>query len=229
VTRSEVLRAILSLFDSPSYLEIGVNSGDTFFALEAARKVAVDPNFVFDVDTARSREPRACFFAVESDRYFGELIGPEERFDVIFLDGLHTFEQTLRDFCNAVHFLSDDGVIVIDDVVPNSYAASLPDEAIVVKLRAELNDPDQSWMGDVYRLVFFIDTFFQQYDYATVTENHGQLVVWRHRRPAEEVTRRRVKEIARAPFETVLIEKLAFRRRGFSQIIDRLRHRARAS
>jgi hypothetical protein len=225
VTRAEVLQAILSLFEAPGYLEIGVDSGETFFALAAARKVAVDPGFRFDIDEARGREPHTAFFEVESDRYFGELIDRNEKFDVIYVDGLHTFEQTLRDFCNSLRFLSDDGVIVIDDVVPNSYASSLPNASIAAQLKSALNDPDQSWMGDVYRLVFFIDTFFQQYDYATITDNHGQLVVWSRQRSAEEVTRRAVEQIARAPFESIFIDRHSFRHRRFSEIIETLRKR----
>jgi hypothetical protein len=85
------LRTILALFAEPSNLEIGVNTGETFFAVDAVRKVAVDPRFQFDVDAAREREPRSEFFEVESDVYFGEFIRPDEIFDVIYLDGHHTF------------------------------------------------------------------------------------------------------------------------------------------
>jgi len=226
--RSEVLQPILELFEAPSYLEIGVNTGDTFFALRAARKVAVDPHFLFDLEEARRREPHSSFFDVASDEYFGELIDPAEKFDVVYLDGLHTFEQTLRDFCNATQFLRVGGIIVVDDVVPNSHAASLPDEALAVRLKRELNDADQSWMGDVYRLVYFIDTFFQQYDFATVIENHGQLVVWRRQRSAAEVTPRLVEQIARVPFEAVLTERRVFRRRSYAEIMEVLQHRPRA-
>jgi hypothetical protein len=42
-------------------------------------------------------------------RILGELIRPDDIFDVIYLDGLHTFDQTLRDFCNAIQFLQEMG------------------------------------------------------------------------------------------------------------------------
>jgi hypothetical protein len=223
LTRAQVLQPILSLFGEPRYLEIGVHSGDTFFEVTAARKVAVDREFFFDIEAARAREPHSAFFEVESDAYFGELILPGEKFDVIYLDGLHTFEQTLRDFCNSLHYLSNDGVIVIDDVVPNSYAAALPNVRTSERLKGELNDPDQSWMGDVYRLVFFIDSFFQQYNFATVVENHGQLVVWREPRRGAALRHRRIEQVARAPFESIITERDAFRRTGYAEIIAMLR------
>jgi hypothetical protein len=57
--------------------------------------------------------PRSEVLEVESDVYFGELIRRDDIFDVIYLDGLRTFEQALRDFCNAIQFLREDGVIVM--------------------------------------------------------------------------------------------------------------------
>lgn len=225
--RSDVLNCILSLFDKPRYLEIGVNNGDTFFNVDADAKVGVDPTFLFNVDEAILAHSNATFHAVESDVYFGSIICPDERFDVIYLDGLHTVEQTLRDFCNAITFLSDDGVIVIDDVVPNSYHASLPDLAISVQLRRRLTpgSRDASWMGDVYRLVFFIATFFQQYRYATVIENHGQLVVWKGQRGSKDLVRHGLEEIGRLPFEKILTEINVYNRRSFSEIMALLRGR----
>src|SRR5437867_1023406 len=103
MTRHETLARLLALYEAPSYLEIGVNRGETFRTVEAARKVGVDPNFLFD--TAAEAVPRrVTFHPVSSDRYFA---GPHggDRFNVIFLDGLHTFEQTLRDLLNATAVL----------------------------------------------------------------------------------------------------------------------------
>lgn len=225
MTRSAVVNAVLSLFEKPRYLEVGVNTGETFFAVSADHKVAVDPVFRFDVRAMAAKETGACFHAVESDVYFGSIASPWERFDVIYLDGLHTLEQTLRDFCNAIAYLKHDGVIIIDDVVPNSYHASLPDLRMALDLRAYLRSTDGSWMGDVYRLVLFIDTFFQQFSHATVIENHGQLIVWPSRRDAERITRRRVEEIGRAPFDSVVSEAAAFNRMPFGRIMTALRSR----
>ena len=79
----------------------------TFNAIQASRKVAVDPRFRFKVAEARSGDaPEAEFHEVPSDEYFGRIADPDERFHVIFLDGLHTLEQTLRDFTNALEFLA---------------------------------------------------------------------------------------------------------------------------
>lgn len=187
LTRSAVLQRLLSLYQSPAYLEIGVSLGEMFLALKPADKVAVDPLFQFMPKPG----PGVEYHQVPSDAYFAAA-PPEQVFDVIYIDGLHTFEQTLRDLLNAVFKLRDGGVIVIDDVRPNSYDSSLPDLAQLFHRREEgaaapgaTWPMDGSWMGDVFKVSFFIQSFMQQFSYATVTDNHGQTVLWRAVRGAD--------------------------------------------
>ncbi|OGA54313.1 MAG: hypothetical protein A3G24_03680 [Betaproteobacteria bacterium RIFCSPLOWO2_12_FULL_62_13] len=221
--RAEVVQGLLALFDQPRYLEIGVARGITFHAVTAAHKVAVDPKFRFNIDEARSADPRAVYHPVTSDEYFGAIADPEIPFDVINLDGLHTVEQTLRDFTNALAFLTPAGVILIDDVVPSSYVASLRDLKRYRMLREALQVQSTEWMGDVYRLVFFIETFCQQISYRTIADNHGQLVAWRKRRPM--VPERRIEDIGCLPYEEVVLQKSAFRFASFADIIGELKQR----
>jgi hypothetical protein len=204
-----VVQTFLDLFDEPRYLEVGVARGDTFHALSASQKSAVDPHFDFNVSAARRDNPQASYHEVSSDDYFGSAHAARE-FDVIYLDGLHTLEQTLRDFTSALELLAPGGVIVIDDVLPNSHFAALPDVDEFLWHRHANFVLDDSWMGDVYRLVFMIDSFFQQVSYRTTADNHGQLVVWKAAR--RSVTERKVEDIARLGYEAVLKEADVLRR-----------------
>ena len=183
--RDRVLQGFLDLFKTARYLEIGVDAGVTFHALGASHRVAVDPQFRFDVPEPRVTPTRE-YHEVPSDVYFGSRSFDAPKFDVIYLDGLHTFEQILRDLLNAIECLADEGVIVIDDVLPTTFTSSLPNEDDVVMIRALVPSEaaDESWMGDVYRVVFFVATFMQGWQFATIQENHGQLVMWRSPRPA---------------------------------------------
>lgn len=202
----QIIQELLSLYDQPSYLEIGVFKGETFLPMRAARKVGVDPHFRFDVEAARAGQPNAQFHTLSSDDYFGRVIDPAERFDVIFLDGLHTFGQTLRDFNNAIFHLQPNGVVLIDDVMPTSWAASLETQARAYAIKDVLGARDGgNWMGDVYKLVFFLDAFFQQFTFRTVMENHGQLIGWRERRP--QVRERTVEAVSRVTFADVIEQK----------------------
>ena len=222
--RAAVVNALLSLYSNPGYLEIGVARGLTFDAVRAGRKVAVDPRFKFDPAAARAANPAAAYHQVTSDEYFGSIAQPDETFEVIYLDGLHTLEQTLRDLLNALAHLVPGGVILIDDVIPSSYPASLRsrDEWIALTAAVGLKRP---WMGDVYRLVFFIETFFQQLTFRTVSENHGQLVVWRECRNA--VPDRRVAEIARLPYAQVILNREVFRLAPLAEILELCREQLR--
>lgn len=212
--RNEVIQAVLDCFESPAYLEVGVFHGQTFHKLEAAEKVAVDPNFRFDVDAARAENPNAQYHRLPSDAYFATCEG--RFFEVVFLDGLHTFEQTLRDLMNAVAHLAPGGVIIIDDVKPTSYGASLPELGQIKLVKAELNE-DNNWMGDVYRLVYFIESFMPSYDYATVAENHGQLLMWRA--PRHSIEYRSVESISRKTFADLLHEIDVLKIKPLAQIL----------
>lgn len=221
----DVVNALLSLYSTPRYLEIGVNKGKTFDAARASRKVAVDPRFRFDAVAAQAANPAAVYHQIPSDEYFGSIAKSDEAFDVILLDGLHTFEQTLRDLLNALAHLAPGGVILIDDVIPRSYAASVANERQSRALAAAIGTK-QGWMGDVYRLVFFIETFCQQLTFRTVAENRGQLVVWRERRPS--VPERRVAEIARMPYSQVILSRKRYRLAPLTEILELCREQLRS-
>jgi hypothetical protein len=169
-----VLQNLLDLFAAPTYLEISVDHGMTFHGIRASPKVAVDPVFSFD---ERPDPPRRCtvvYHEVSDDVYFGNMASSADRFDVIYLDGLHTFEQTLRDLIKSLSFLSSRRVIIIDDVLPNFYPASLPLQTDVQAVMTYLKmDKNQAWIDYVYKLGFFIESFFQQFSFATVQEGHG--------------------------------------------------------
>ena len=225
LSRSDVISRFLELFDNPTYLEIGVNKGETFHSLGNCQKVGVDPAFLFDAN-AYQGNPDIGLYQISSDEFFGRLPAGKERFDVIYLDGLHTFEQTLRDFLNASELLRQNGVIIIDDVLPNSFDASLPDFAQVARLR-ELSSQtgtlwsfDGSWMGDVFKLPLFIESFLQQFSYATVGDNHGQAVVWRQTRPADALPPRSVEQIARLDYRDTILSRDSFNIMSLDAIVD---------
>lgn len=218
--RSQVVQAFLDLFEAPRYLEVGVHSGETFLPLRAAWKVAVDPVFRFNVLAAQAADPDTEFHALPSDAYFASLPPQAEPFDVIYLDGLHTLEQTLRDLMNALGHVRPDSVVVIDDVLPTGYFASLPDQALFERLYAAVPGTPEAWMGDVYRLVYFVETFLPQWSYATVAENHGQLVMWRAPRAT---TARSLEAVARAAYEDTVLDRAPFRMMPLAAIVAKVR------
>jgi hypothetical protein len=198
-----------------------VYAGNTFFAVQAEHKVAVDPNFQFNA--AEQTAPGVEFYEVTSDEYFGSIIDKDKKVDVIFLDGLHTLEQTLRDFTNAIEYLKPDGVILIDDIMPNSYVSSLATMELATYVREFFGITDGAWMGDTYKVAFFIDTFFQQYRFCTVADNQGQLVVWKERR--SNVVERSVESVGRLQVDQLVVNYSVMNTKPLTEIISDLRSR----
>lgn len=223
--RSDAVQAILDLYEAPSYLEIGVETGFTFNKVRAARKAAVDIKFLFDLDAARTAVAGqdVHFHECPSDDYFERVVG-NDCFDVVFIDGLHTFDQTLRDLLNAIQHLREGGVIIIDDVLPPTYAASLPSLAENVAFRKERGIKMIDWMGDVYRLVFFIRDYLPGFSFATMVENHGETVLWRAPRGLDAAPRS-VEQISRLSFADCQLNRDAFNIKPFGEIMEQLRNR----
>lgn len=219
--RSDVIQRLLDLYPAPAYLEIGVCEGATFHAVRAPRRVAVDPDFRFDI-AAAAAEPAnagAAYHTLTSDAWF---TGPgrAERFDLIFLDGLHLFDQTLRDLIHAIGRLNPGGAIVIDDVLPVSYGASLRNLEESAKFRRMSPGPTEpkAWMGDVFKLVFWIRDYLLDWSYATVGDNHGQLVLWREPRVAD-VTPLDIEAIARLEYKDVIFRPRAYNFLSLGEIV----------
>ncbi|GAA2113983.1 class I SAM-dependent methyltransferase [Nocardioides bigeumensis] len=222
VGRSQVVRRLLAHYDDPRYLEIGVCEAKTFDKVEAAVKVAVDPEFRFDQHAPERQTLGTSYHEITSDEYFGTVIEPDAQFDVIFLDGLHTVEQTLRDLLNALPHLQPRGVIVIDDVRPPTDLAAIADRQEFFRVRREAGRVEEkAWMGDVFRLVYFIDTFCQQLSFRVIQNNHGQAVLWRHRRP--DVPHRTLAEVGSMTFDDLTRQEDALRLARFPDIVAELR------
>ncbi len=160
-----------------SYLEIGVFRGKTFNGLQFDRKVAVDPRFQFEV--ADFQREGVEFHATTSDAYFTSCAG-SQKFDVFFLDGLHTFQQTFRDFCNSLACAHDRSVWLIDDVLPVDVYSAWPVESEALKFRRRAGGDGPQWHGDVFKVIFAIHDFFPTFSYVTITgSGNPQALVWK--------------------------------------------------
>ncbi len=221
--RHEILQSFLGLYDEPSYLEIGVNQGHTFQNVKAKTKVAVDPDFLFDLNEASLKDPSAEFIVATSDIFFEEIMGDRKKFDVIFIDGLHTFDQVLRDILNSISCLNEGGVIVVDDVIPSDYAASVGDIPTMAEIRKAIGSPTFDWMGDVFKAVFFVESFLRTFSYATIRENHGQMVMWRSIK-TDRVKRSPMpmEAVIGTEYKDVLLKKEYFNEAPFAEIFARV-------
>lgn len=123
--RWALLNALARRLGARRYLEIGVASGECFNRIEVADKTSVDP--------ARNE----ATVRLTSDEFFRRL-GPSDRFDLVFVDGLHERRQVHRDILNAWRHLTPNGAILVHDCSPPTEASASPRASGL-------------WCGDVYR------------------------------------------------------------------------------
>lgn len=161
------------------YLEIGVNKGHTFFKIALANKTAVDPNFLFDV--AAVDDKRAVFKQNTSDDFF-QTLEQSTRYDIIFVDGLHTFEQTYRDLCNCLLHSHERTVLLIDDTRPIDVYSAIPEQRKAVQQRKLAGFQGGAWHGDVYKVIFALHDFHPGLNYRTIVgSGNPQTLVWQSR------------------------------------------------
>lgn len=145
-----------------NYFEVGVQTGFCFFKIKADRKVAIDPHFLIKT----TKKVKAYlgnlsnfnnrFFELTSDDFFNqqkEYIKKIGGIDVIFIDGLHLYEQVVVDINNALKYLNKGGVILIHDCNPLSEAAAI--RAYSSEEAAQANHPEwaNQWNGDVWKTI----------------------------------------------------------------------------
>jgi hypothetical protein len=166
-----------------SYLEVGVFEGETFANVCGRRRYGVDPQPLFDVALL----PRRSSFAVTTSDDFFTALRPSKRFDVAFLAGLHTFEQTYRDLVHTFANMRN-GVILVDDTVPVDEYSAIPDQAASYRPREAAGLKGRPWHGDVWRVVWLLERHHHDLEWRTIIdEGNPQTLVWR-RTPASVVS-----------------------------------------
>jgi hypothetical protein len=105
--RWDIINAIGEKYGNTDYLEIGLDSGICRDNVKAVNKTTVDPLDKTDNPT----------HLMTSDKFFA---GNRDKFDVIFIDGLHEAPQVYKDILNALECLKDGGTILCHDMLPTS-------------------------------------------------------------------------------------------------------------
>ena len=132
VKRTNIINKLFEKYEFKSYLEIGVRvPSENFDKINCELKHSVDPNPM-----------GKCTYITTSDDFFLNHVG-EQKYDVIFVDGLHTAEQVYFDVMNSIKHLNIGGFIVMHDCnPPTEYHARSYEEYL--RTRGE-------WNGDVFK------------------------------------------------------------------------------
>ena len=124
-TRQFIVQNIINLKDFTSYLEIGTFHDDLFKHIKCNKKVGVDP-----VSGGTIRKT--------SDHFFHD---NKDKFDCIFIDGLHYYSQVKKDIENSIKILNPNGIILLHDCLPNNHF-----EQAVPRCQ-------WTWNGDVWKAI----------------------------------------------------------------------------
>ena len=110
--RSVLINKIIEIngFTNPQYLELGVHHGATFSCINSNNKDGVDPGQYCDCPLVN--------YKTTSDDFFTNHIN--KKYDIVFIDGLHTAFQVSKDIYNTIRNITNGGWIVIDDVFPHN-------------------------------------------------------------------------------------------------------------
>ncbi len=149
-SRTEIIQNIINKKNYEKYLEIGCDKDDNFSKIQAKIKIGVDPQ-------------RGGTIRMTSDEFFKK---NKENFDIIFLDGLHTYEQTIKDIQNSLNIISEKGVILIHDCLPKKIW-----NQIVPRVYGH-------WNGDVWKAIVHSRTF-DQADTYTIIADHGLGIIFK--------------------------------------------------
>ena len=123
--RWDMIEYLIKKNDYKKYLEIGCDQNQLFSRINIQNKVGVDP-----ASGGNVRETSDNFFEKNKDM-----------FDIIFIDGLHIYEQVKKDILNSIKYLNDEGVILIHDCLPDSMA-----KQAVPRYKLQ-------WNGDVWKAI----------------------------------------------------------------------------
>ena len=130
IFRWNLIQFLINKYKFQSYLEIGCDKNQSFTKIKIDNKIGVDP---IEGGTIR----------LTSDQFFAQ---NNNKFDIIFIDGLHHYSQVLKDINNSLKILKKNGFILVHDCLPRSLA-----QQAVPRYRA-------SWNGDVWKAIVSLRT-----------------------------------------------------------------------
>ncbi|SCW94890.1 class I SAM-dependent methyltransferase [Ancylobacter rudongensis] len=148
--RIALLTTLAARHPESAYLEIGCFKNALFDSLPLPVKVGVDP-----VQGGTVRATSDEFFASNT-----------QKFDLIFIDGLHTYEQVHRDVANSLKAINPGGWIAMHDMLPGE----------VMEQHEPFIRTGRDWVGQGWKVAFeLLKT--EGVDFKIVKIDHGVGVI----------------------------------------------------
>jgi len=170
--RITCINSLLQYTPTKAYLEIGIRYGDTLAMIDSPDKTGVDPQPQLEKLPPELAHGLAStkIFQITSDNFF---LTNKKKFDVIFIDGLHLYEQVLADISNGFKFLNEGGFIVLHDCCPVDAYSAIREQH------------DGLWFGDVWKVIPHIKRDYPGIGYVVIDEDRGLGILWKKSRIPE--------------------------------------------
>lgn len=183
----KVLGALHETLQPKFYVEIGTAKGDSLACvMRSTDAVGVDPN----PRVKRRLTSNIAVFPETSDAFFAayetrrQFVG--RPIDFAFIDGLHQFEQALRDFINVEKRAAPDGLIALHDCIPFD------------EMDSGREFKDGRWVGDVWKSLAVLLDHRPDLDITIVGAPPSGLVMVRRLDPGSRILERRFASIVDA-------------------------------
>jgi hypothetical protein len=199
--RDFYIQSAINKLQARTYLEIGVHRGKNFFSISAPLKIAIDPNFIIGYGRYLKNIHtlfKCKFYEKTSDNFFiqdANKILKDRKIDVAFIDGLHTYEQVLKDFDNCRQNLSPNGVIMFHDCNPTSEEAAAFAYSPSEKME-KFPGKSPEWNGDVWKAIMHIRALYKDIEVFVLDCDYG-IGVARFGKPQSSLsfTEQQIKEL----------------------------------
>lgn len=169
-----------------NYLEIGVQTGLCFFKIQANKKLAVDPDFIIKLKNKIKAYIKNFsnfnneFFELTSDDFFAQKADYIKKIgglDVVFIDGLHLYEQVVKDIENSLKYLNKGGVILVHDCNPLNENAAVRAYTSAEVVAMNLPGYDYIWNGDVWKAIVELRAKRKDVEVMVINTDHGVGVI----------------------------------------------------
>lgn len=179
-----ILKHLHQWLKPQSYMEIGVETGQSLsLALNDTHAIGVDPSLQIRFPLS----PMTQTYEMTSDDFFAgyDLLREikTEKLDLVFIDGLHFFEQVIKDFINVEKYASPNTVILIHDCFPLDKATS------------DRERKTQFWSGDTWKTILILEKYRPDLNVFTVLASPTGLGVVTNADPESTILSDKYEEI----------------------------------
>ncbi|MDT9205584.1 tetratricopeptide repeat protein, partial [Limnospira sp. PMC 1243.20] len=209
----EILRRLHFFINPSNYVEIGVDRGKSFeLASLSTVAIGIDPQPKLPYKIA----PSAKIFQMTSDDFFQnhnllkELQG--QRVDFAFIDGLHLFEQALKDFINLEKYSHSNTVICFHDTFP------------LDEITARRDRTTTFWSGDVWKVALILRKYRPDLKISTVATRPTGLTIVTNLDSSSKILSKHYDDIVQEYMDENWVDSLELRSAMFAVVQNNWNH-----